>query len=77
MKKRYDPLWEIVGEKVSLQGEEVARNISCPRCRVLLGVPVDAAVGTVFCCGLCGATCRVVASSNAGSLTAEEVGKQV
>ena len=73
MKKRYDPLWEIVGEKVGLQGEEVAKDVSCPRCQVVLGVPVDTGVGTVFCCGLCGATVKIVDASGDKGLAAEEL----
>ena len=73
MKKRYDPLWEIVGEKVGLQGEEVARDVCCPRCRVALGVPIDTKAGTVFSCGLCGATIEIVDASSKTGLTAEEL----
>jgi hypothetical protein len=73
LKKRYDPLWEIVGEKVGLQGEEVAREVGCPRCRVVLGVPVDTKAGTMFCCGLCGATIEIVDASRETGLVAEEV----
>ena len=73
MKKRYDPLWEIVGEKVGLQGEEVARDVCCPRCRVVLGVPIDTRAGTVFSCGLCGATIEVVDTPGETGLAAEEL----
>ena len=72
MKKRYDPLWEIVGEKVGLQGEEVTRDVSCPRCRVALGVPAKTRTGTLLCCGLCGATCKIVSVSGDTKLIAEE-----
>ena len=34
--KKYDPLWELVGEKVALQGQEPDVDAHCPHCNVNL-----------------------------------------
>jgi len=34
--KKYDPLWEIVHEKVALQGQELDLDARCPHCNVTL-----------------------------------------
>jgi hypothetical protein len=54
LKKKYDPLWEIVGENVGLQGEGSRQCVSCPHCRVSIEVPICLAVGEQLRCGLCG-----------------------
>lgn len=59
MKKRYDPLWEVVDEKVSLQGSEKSQTVVCPRCHVRVELPARARAGTRFRCGLCGTLCEV------------------
>jgi hypothetical protein len=59
--KKYDPLWEIVDERISLQGVEAARTVMCPECHVAMDLPVSAQVGTQFRCGLCGVLCEVAA----------------
>jgi hypothetical protein len=59
LKKKYDPLWEIVGEKVSLQGAESTRRANCPACHVALGLPRESRVSERFRCGLCGALCEI------------------
>jgi hypothetical protein len=52
--KRYDPLWEIVDEKVALQGQEPDIDVPCPYCHVLVRLSCNARVGERFACGLCG-----------------------
>ena len=59
MKKKYDPLWEIVGEKVNLQGSASATTIKCPNCHVPLDLPGQVRPGRRFRCGVCGALCEV------------------
>jgi hypothetical protein len=59
--KKYDPLWEIVGEKISLQGVDPARSLLCPECHVTVDLPKSAQAGARFHCGLCGALCEVAA----------------
>ncbi len=61
MKKRFDPLWEIVDEKVSLQGSEGTKTIKCPQCHVTLDLPARVRSGDPFHCGLCGARCELSA----------------
>jgi hypothetical protein len=75
VKKRYDPLWEIVGEKIGLQGQESAQGISCPRCGVSLSIPAGTGAGAVFCCGLCGTTSKIVNMSSGGLLIAQDATK--
>jgi ferredoxin len=62
LKKKYDPLWEILKEKVSLQGGETRRPVTCPQCHVAMELPGEIGAGTCFRCGLCGALCEVRAS---------------
>jgi hypothetical protein len=59
--KKYDPLWEIIGEKISLQGVDAARTAVCPECHVTVDLPGSAQAGAHFDCGLCGAMCEVAA----------------
>ncbi|MBU2602088.1 MAG: hypothetical protein KKA32_07965 [Actinobacteria bacterium] len=59
MAKKYDPLWEIVGQKLPLQGTEVDVDALCPVCHVSLHVGA-AEPGQNVDCGLCGAGLLVV-----------------
>lgn len=52
--KKYDPLWELVGEKVALQGAEPDVDTRCPECHVILHVGPDLQTGDSVECGLCG-----------------------
>jgi hypothetical protein len=58
-KKKYDPLWEIVGEKVTLQGAEPDVDCSCPHCHVVVHLGVSAKRGERYACGLCGGISEV------------------
>ncbi len=53
-KKKYDPLWELVDEKVALQGVEPDADATCPYCHVTVHVGLQANPGEYFECGLCG-----------------------
>jgi len=53
-KKKYDPLWEIVGEKRPLQGQEQDVDLPCPHCNVLVHLGVAVPDGAAYECGLCG-----------------------
>lgn len=57
--KKYDPLWEIVDEKVALQGVEPDIDASCPHCYVGVHVGLEAKPGERFACGLCGGVSEV------------------
>jgi hypothetical protein len=59
-KKKYDPLWEIVDEKVALQGGEPDIDSRCPYCQVVVHVGPAARVGERYECGLCGGVSQVV-----------------
>ena len=63
MKKSHDPLWEIVGEKVPLQGAESVLRLACPHCHVTLEVPSGIIRGQHFECGLCGGACEFLGDS--------------
>ncbi len=63
-KKRYDPLWEIVGEKVALQGEEPYIDVACPHCHVTARLGPAAKVGWRYACGLCGGVLEVMQGPN-------------
>lgn len=69
MAKKFDPLWEIVGEKLPLQGTEVDVDALCPVCHVNLHVGA-AEPGLKVDCGLCGAS--LVVAESAGVITLEE-----
>ena len=58
-KKRYDPLWELVHEKVALQGQEADVDVACPHCHVTVHLGLGAAPGERYACGLCGGVSRV------------------
>lgn len=67
-KKKYDPLWELVGEKVALQGQEPDVDVPCPHCGVLVHLGKSAKVGERCTCGLCGGVSEVVESSEGAGL---------
>ncbi len=69
MAKKYDPLWEIVGEKLPLQGTEAVVDALCPVCHVNLQVGA-AEPGRKVDCGLCGA--NLVVAEHAGVISLEE-----
>ena len=76
MKKKYDPLWEIVDEKIALQGQDIDLDAACPRCHVSVHVGSGAKSGDRFCCGLCGASFVITERSNGGSVAAKEIGQR-
>ena len=53
-KKKYDPLWELVDEKVALQGVEPDADAQCPYCHVTVHLGLQAKPGGYVECGLCG-----------------------
>ncbi len=59
-KKKYDPLWEVVGEKVALQGQQPDVDAACPYCHVTVHLGMTAKVGERYSCGLCGGIAEVV-----------------
>ena len=67
-KKKYDPLWEIVGEKVALQGREPDVDVPCPHCGVLVHVGNSAKSGERYACGLCGGVSEVVENDDGTGL---------
>lgn len=60
MSKKYDPLWELVGEHFPLQGIEEDIDALCPNCHVNVHLGLEVAVGQDAECGLCGASVQVV-----------------
>ncbi len=63
--KKYDPLWELVGEKVALQGQELGFDVHCPHCNVNLHLEAGLEDGARIVCGLCGGA-SVVQSLDGG-----------
>ena len=63
MAKKFDPLWEIVGEKVPLQGAVEDVDALCPVCHVRVHIGLGVAPGSRFACGLCGAELEVEESA--------------
>ncbi len=73
-KKKYDPLWEVVGEKRALQGQEIDIDAHCPYCNVNLHLGAEPKGGARVACGLCGGVSTVVvAEGGAVSLAAVPV----
>jgi hypothetical protein len=68
--KRYDPLWEIVDEKIALQGQEPDIDVPCPHCHVLVHLGPGVSVGARYACGLCGGVAEVVKQGEAVALKA-------
>lgn len=67
-KKKYDPLWGIVGEKVALQGAEPDVDCSCPHCHVVVHLSLEAKTGERYACGLCGGISEVVERTERATL---------
>ena len=59
-KKKYDPLWEVVDEKVTLQGAEPDVDGRCPYCHVIVHLGLGTKAGERYECGLCGGVSQVV-----------------
>lgn len=59
MSKKFDPMWELLGEDIPLQGVEEDVDALCPICHVTLHVG-DAEAQSERECGLCGSELRVV-----------------
>ncbi len=57
--KKYDPLWELVDEKIPLQGVEDDVDSRCPECHVVVHLGRDRQAGEHVECGLCGAALTV------------------
>ena len=57
--KKYDPLWELVDEKVPLQGAGEDIDSRCPECHVVVHVGSETPTGESVECGLCGAALEV------------------
>ncbi len=60
MTKKFDPLWEIIDEKVALQDQGPDLDVPCPHCHVTLHLGASAPKGGRVRCGLCGGTSEVV-----------------
>ncbi|MCX8032895.1 MAG: hypothetical protein N3B14_05850 [Thermoleophilia bacterium] len=79
-KKKYDPLWEIVGDKRALQNQEQHFDFPCPHCHVVVHLgssprqEADFSLqdGASFECGLCGGR-FVVRVGNAGDVCLERL----
>lgn len=67
-KKKYDPLWEVVGEKVALQGQEPDVDVTCPHCGVTVHLGSAATAGEKYACGLCGGVSEVIEGPGGASL---------
>lgn len=68
MTKKYDPLWEIVGEELPLQGAVEDIDALCPVCHVKLHIGTGVEAGRRFECGLCSARLEVDLSGDAPGL---------
>jgi hypothetical protein len=73
VKKKYDPLWEVVDEKIGLQGEVGHSDAGCPHCHVVVHLQAGTMPGDRFCCGLCGTLCEVIEGAGAELPAAREV----
>ena len=60
-KKKYDPLWELVDEKVALQGMEPDVDAKCPYCHVTVHLGLKVKLGEQLECGLCGGLSEAIA----------------
>ncbi len=67
-KKKFDPLWEIVDEKVALQGQELDVDAHCPYCNVTVHLGSHAGEGQKVSCGLCGGVSEVKLSTGGARL---------
>ena len=71
-KKKFDPLWEIVDEKIALQDQEPDVDLPCPHCHVLLHLGSVAQTGQRVTCGLCGGNSEVVEGPEGPRLAAAD-----
>ena len=69
MTKKFDPLWELVGEELPLQGAFDDVDALCPYCHVKLHVGTGVEPGSRFTCGLCGTEVEVDTTSGQATLT--------
>ncbi len=67
-KKQYDPLWEIIDEKVALQGVEPDVDSVCPFCHVKVHIGLALQAGERVECGLCGTVSEIVQNDGVVSL---------
>lgn len=72
-KKKYDPLWEIIDEKVALQGAEPDVDSVCPYCNVRVHLGSERRPGQRVECGLCGRVSEMVVAGGQVSLTQVEL----
>lgn len=68
--KKFDPLWEIVDEKVALQEQEPDIDVPCPYCSVPLHLGAAPQPGAKVTCGLCGGGSQVVQTAGGIGLNA-------
>jgi hypothetical protein len=71
-KRKYDPLWEIVEEKVPLQAAEPDVDARCPYCHVTVHLGLNAKAGEKYECGLCGEVSQV--EEKEGGVTLRSLG---
>ena len=71
-KKKYDPLWELLDEKVALQGMEPDVDAKCPYCHVTVHLGLKVEPGAQLECGLCGGVSEVIEEAGALILRAVE-----
>ena len=69
--KKFDPLWEIVDEKIALQNVEADLESPCPHCSVPLHLGAGVPRGRRVTCGLCGGESEVVESAGGLRLKSE------
>lgn len=67
MTSKYDPLWELAGQKVPLHGVEEDIDARCPVCHVVVHLGTAARSGDEVECGLCGEP--LVVAGETGALT--------
>lgn len=72
MGKKYDPLWELVGQKVPLQGAEPDIDARCPNCHVNVHLGLALKAGEKVACGLCGEPLVVTQETGSLGLQKEE-----
>ena len=76
-KKKYDPLWEIIGEKSALQGQEPDVDAHCPYCHVNLHLGAEPKAGARVACGLCGGVSTIVVAENGSVSLAAVPGEEL
>jgi hypothetical protein len=70
--QKYDPLWELAGQKVALQGTLEDVDSRCPSCHVVVHLGLDVHPGEKVECGLCGAPLEITADGRSVELAPEE-----